>query len=89
MWVNEDVSRSKWFKEDLLKTLMAEEGVCAFFDADFKADSNERRLIFAGVRVGTDNFDWDLVQEKAQQAVQAAEDYINGRRGGQGLKLRQ
>ena len=77
IWVHNDVSRSRWFKEKLW-IVMQESGLCAFFD-DRMNDEGERRLWFAGHKIedmddAENNEAMVQVLEKTRSAAQAVVD---------------
>lgn len=77
IWVHNDVSRSRWFKEKLW-IVMQESGLCAFFDQRMN-DEGERRLWFAGHKIedmddAENNEAMVQVLEKTRSAAQAVVD---------------
>ena len=80
IWVHNDVSRSRWFKEKLW-IVMKESGLCAFFDQRMN-DEGERRLWFAGHKIEDmdDAENNPAMVEVLEKTRSAAEAVVDGRR---------
>ena len=80
IWVDEAVTRSRWFR-DKLTILMSKSGLCAFF-VDSINEQGERRLCFAGHKLEKARHDMEnnpAIAETLEQTRELVQGVVGGR----------